>query len=115
MIPGIVWPGGYQHDVTNNYYVDYAENVNNYSGISSSKYNSGLAQLLAADAIHCTTSTKRHQMGIGGGYSEGKNGFAVGYCNTFRVTNDSTHMLGVKAMGANDVKPRYNLGYNWTF
>lgn len=85
------------------------------SGISGSTYNAALSQLLAMDAIHCSTSTRKNQAGIGTGYSDGKNGFAAGYCKTFVTEGGTPWMLGGKAAVANDTKPRYNLGVNWTF
>lgn len=112
MAPGIVWSGGY-HKTVNNYYVDY--DVNNFTGIGKSDYNTGLAQMLAADAIHCTTSTRKNQMGIGTGYSNGKNGFALGYCKTFLSEGGIPIMIGGKGMTANGAKPLYSLGVNWTF
>lgn len=94
----------------------YVENIFvEDSGISGSTYNSGLAQLLAMDAIHCNTSTRKRQAGIGTGYSDGKNGFALGGCQTFVTDGGTPWMVGGKAAVANGAKPRYNLGINWTF
>jgi hypothetical protein len=83
-------------------------------GMSSNKYNGGMAALMAADAIHCTTSSRKHQMGVGLGNSDGQNGAAVGYCNSVEMWNRPV-MWGVKASGAEDTDNKYSIGLNWTW
>lgn len=110
--------GGYHHNVTNNYFTTEVTNEfydYSTSGVSSSSFNSGLAQMLAMDAIHCSTSTRKHQAGIGTGYSDGKNGFAAGYCKTMVTDGGIPVMIGGAAAIANGAKPKYSLGVNWTF
>ena len=78
------------------------------------KFHSSLAATMAADAIHCTTSSRKHQMGIGLGNSDGHNGFAAGYCHSVEIKGQP-FMLGVKATSATDTKPTYSVALNWTF
>jgi hypothetical protein len=54
-------------------------------------------------------------MGVGTGYSDGKNGFGLGYCKTFVTDGGIPYMLGGKGAAAKGMKPRYNFGVNWTF
>lgn len=96
------------YSTTEEYFIDESTH-----GISGSEYHSYRAQGLAADAIHCTTSTRKHQMGVGTGYSDGQNGFAIGYCKV--VSDENPVMIGVQAMGGTDAEPEYNVGVNWTF
>ena len=49
----------------------------------------------------------------GTGYSDGQNGFAIGYCKV--VSDENPVMIGVQAMGGTDAEPEYNVGVNWTF
>jgi hypothetical protein len=53
-------------------------------------------------------------MGIGAGYSEGANGFAIGYCNSIQI-RDKPVMIGLKATTADDTDTKYSVGLNWTF
>ena len=89
--------------------------INEYQNDLSTTYHAGLAQLLAGDAVACSTSTRKNQVGIGFGYSEGINGAAVGGCKTYVLDNGIPMMVGVKAMAAAHAKPSYNVGFNWTF
>jgi len=83
-------------------------------GMSSNEYNGGMAAVMAADAIHCTTSSRKHQMGVGLGNSDGQNGAAVGYCNSIEMWNRPV-MFGVKASTAEDTHNKYSIGLNWTW
>lgn len=83
-------------------------------GVSDNEFNGALAAALAADAIHCTTSSRKHQMGMGLGNSDGQNGFAIGYCNSIEIQNKPV-MIGIKASGADDTSTKYSVGLNWTF
>ena len=98
--------------VTNNYY--YTENTYQDSGVSDSDLDSDVSMMMAADAIHCTTSTRKHQAGVGMGYRSGENGYAVGYCKTIDNKGTPT-MLGFKASGASGRSPAYGIGINFTF
>ena len=89
-------------------------NVTNITGVEGNEFHSYMAANMAADAIHCTTSSRKHKMGVGMGNSEGHNGFAVGYCNSIEFKGKPV-MLGVKATTATDTKPTYSIGVNWTF
>lgn len=108
----LAYAGGYG-GTTNNYYSNnyYSTEINNHS----SNYHSDLSQALALDAIHCSTSTKKHQMGVGAGYSEGENGFALGYCKTTVTDGGVPVMLNGAAAVGTDSKPKYSVGVNWTF
>ena len=107
---GAAQAGGYHHHITNEFY-----ETTEINGIDNSDYHSGLSQMLAMDAIHCSTSTKKHQMGVGTGYSNGKNGFAVGYCKTSVTDNGIPVMFNGAAAIGNGAKPKYSLGVNFTF
>ena len=78
------------------------------------EFHSSIAAVMAADAIHCTTSSRKHQMGVGVGYDDGHSGFAAGYCHSIEIKGQPV-MLGVKASAATDTKPKYSVGMNWTF
>lgn len=83
-------------------------------GMSNNEYNGGLAAVMAADAIHCTTSSRKNQMGVGIGNSDGQNGFAIGYCNSIEMWQKPV-MFGVKASTAEDTDNKYSIGLNWTW
>ena len=87
--------------------------INNF-GVSDNEFNGALAAAMAADAIHCTTSSRKHQMGAGLGWSDGANGFAVGYCNSIQI-RDKPVMIGIKATGGDDTDAKYSVGLNWTW
>jgi len=89
-------------------------NVTNNHGVDGNKFHSYVAAEMAADAIHCTTSSRKHQMGVGLGNSDGHNGFAAGYCHSIEFKGQPV-MLGIKATTATDTKPTYSIGANWTF
>lgn len=88
--------------------------VTNFYGVDNNEFYSGIAATMAADAIHCTTSSQKNQVGIGAGYSEGHSGFAAGYCNSIQIKGKPV-MLGFKASVATDISPTYSVGLNWTF
>jgi len=94
--------------------VDGTDGRDGRDGMSGNKYNGGLAAVMAADAIHCTTSSRKHQMGVGLGNSDGQNGAAVGYCNSIELW-ESPVMFGVKATTAEDTANKYSIGLNWTW
>ena len=87
--------------------------INNF-GINDNEFDGAMAAAMAADAIHCTTSSRKHQMGVGAGYSDGANGFAIGYCNSIEIQNKPV-MIGIKATTADDTDTKYSVGLNWTF
>lgn len=99
--------------VTNITNVTEITEVNNF-GVDNNEFHSSLAAVAAADAIHCTTSSRKHQMGVGVGNSDGHNGFAAGYCNSIEIKGKPV-MLGFKASTATDAKALYSVGLNWTF
>ena len=99
--------------VTNNYYTE--NHYHQDEGVSDSDLDSDVSMLMAADAIHCTTSTRKKQAGVGAGYRSGKNGYAVGGCQTFVTESGVPVMLGVKAAGASGRSPAYSVGFNITF
>ena len=88
--------------------------VTNITGIDNNEFHSSIAATMAADAIHCTTSSRKHQMGVGMGYDDGHSGFAAGYCHSIEIKGQPV-MIGVKATTATDTKPKYSVGMNWTF
>ena len=106
-----------RYTTINNYYTTNEYTSNYYdddSGVSDSELDSDISMMMAADAIHCTTSTRKNQVGVGTGYRSGKNGYAVGYCKT--IDNSGTPMmLGIKAAGASGRSPAYGVGLNFTF
>jgi hypothetical protein len=87
--------------------------INNF-GITDNEFNGSMAAAMAADAIHCTTSSRKHQMGIGTGWSDGANGIAIGYCHSIEIQNQPV-MIGIKASGADNTDAKYSVGFNWTF
>ena len=90
-------------------------NITNITtGIENNEFHSSIAATMAADAIHCTTSSRKHQMGVGVGYDDGHSGFAAGYCHSIEIKGQPV-MIGVKATSATDTKPKYSVGLNWTF
>ena len=97
-------------EVTN---VTEVTEINNF-GVDDNEFNGSMAAAMAADAIHCTTSSRKHQMGIGAGHSDGQNGFAIGYCNSIEIQNKPV-MIGIKATTADDTDTKYSVGLNWTF
>lgn len=88
--------------------------ISNFYGVENNEFHSSIAATMAADAIHCTTSSRKHQVGIGSGWSDGHSGFAAGYCHSVEIKGQP-FMLGVKASAATDTKPTYSVGMNWTF
>jgi len=102
------YPTEYGTTINNNYTTNY------YDGVSDSDLDSDTALIMAADAIHCTTSTRKNQAGVGIGYRSGKNGYALGYCKTIDNSGTPT-MLGFKAAGSSGRSPAYSLGLNFTF
>lgn len=111
---GAAEAGGYH--VTNNYYEGdtYVTNIfEDDTGVSSSDLDSYFAATMAASQIQCSTSTRKHQAGVSTGYKSGKNAFAVGYCKSISDTNAVT--LGGTAAFANDMKPAYGVGLNWSW
>lgn len=102
----------HEHPTVNG--VDGQDGIDGVDGMNGNQYNSGMAAVMAADAIHCTTSSRKNQMGVGGGWSDGHSGFAVGYCHSLEFQNQPV-LLGVKAAGATDSKPKYSIGLNWTW
>ena len=93
---------------------DGADGRDGRDGMSGNEYNGGMAAVMAADAIHCTTSSRKHQMGVGIGNSDGQNGAAVGYCNSIELW-ESPVMFGIKATTAEDTDNKYSIGLNWTW
>lgn len=106
---------GHHHEapvITN---VTEVTNVTNVTtGIEDDEFNGAIAAALAADAIHCTTSSRKHQMGIGMGNSDGQSGVAIGYCHSVEIQNQPV-MIGIKASSAEDTDAKYSVGLNWTF
>ncbi len=110
---------GHHHDhepvvITNVTEVTNVTEITNNFGVDDNEFDGAMAAAMAADAIHCTTSSRKHQMGIGAGYSEGANGFAIGYCNSIQI-RDKPVMIGIKATTADDTDTKYSVGLNWTF
>lgn len=102
----------HEHPTVNG--VDGQDGIDGIDGMNGNTLHSGFAATMAADAIYCTTSSRKHQMGVGGGWSGGHSGFAVGYCHSLEFKNQP-YMVGVKAAAATDSKPKYSVGLNWTF
>lgn len=93
---------------------DGQDGIDGQDGMSNNEYNGGMAAVMAADAIHCTTSSRKHQMGVGLGNSDGQNAAAVGYCNSIEMWNRPV-MFGVKAATGESTDNKYSIGLNWTW
>jgi len=74
--------------------------------------DAAMAASMAAGAVECSTSSRKHQAGVATGYASGKNAFAAGYCHSIGQSPDYAQTLGVKAAFATDMSPVYSLGYN---
>ena len=108
ILAGIFTPaqakGFYPGPVVNNYYDD------DDNGPSDGDVDA----LMAAGAIHCTTSTRKNQAGVGLGHRSGKNGAAAGYCKTIDK-GGTPMMLGATVAGSQGRKVGIGVGLNWTF
>ena len=114
LVAPAVLAGGWHNDtnVTNNYYTE-----NNYytASISQSDLDTIMAAGMAANAVECSVSSRKHQGGVGTGYQSGKNGFAAGYCHSVSNSKDYAATLGVKSAFADGMKPAYSIGYNFAW